>query len=83
MDLKTRYVVKGINKEQTIESKVNIFYNEATGKITKVEDKWDGQLPDSSFRDVSGSTPAVCVALHVFSLATYKTNFHYCGCFIT
>ena len=53
MDLKTRYVVKGIGKEQTISSKVNIFYDKDSGKITKVEDKWDGQLPDSSFANVS------------------------------
>ncbi|KAL9043920.1 MAG: hypothetical protein Q9214_002909 [Letrouitia sp. 1 TL-2023] len=53
MDLKTRYVVKVVGKEQIISSKVNIFYDKDTGKITKVEDKWDGQLPDSSFRNVS------------------------------
>ena len=53
MDLKTRYVVKGIGKEQTISSKINIFYDKDTGKITKLEDKWDGQLPDSSFQNVS------------------------------
>ncbi|KAL9103590.1 MAG: hypothetical protein Q9163_001392 [Psora crenata] len=35
MDLRTRYVVKGMHKEQTIDSKVNIFYDEATGKITR------------------------------------------------
>ena len=53
MDLKTRYVVKGIGKEQTIASKILIDYDSATGKITKVQDKWDGELPDSSFRNVS------------------------------
>ena len=53
MDLRTRYVLKGVGKEQTIDSKINIFYDKATGKITKVEDKWDGKLPDSSFKDVS------------------------------
>ena len=53
MDMRTRYVVKGINKEQVIDSKINIFYDKDTGKITKVQDKWDGQLPDSSFKDVS------------------------------
>ena len=53
MDLRTRYVIKGINKEQTIDSKVNIFYDDATGKITKVEDKWDGKLPESSIQNVS------------------------------
>lgn len=53
MDLRTRYVVKGIGKEQTIDSKINIFYDKASGKITKVEDKWDGKLPDSSIQNVS------------------------------
>lgn len=53
MDLKTRYVVKGIHKEQIINSKIHIFYDKASGKITKVEDKWDGKLPDSSFTNVS------------------------------
>lgn len=53
MDLRTRYVVKGIQKEQIIDSKVNIYYNKESGRITKVEDKWDGTLPDSSFKNVS------------------------------
>lgn len=53
MDLKTRYVVKGLGKEQIINSKVAIYYDNATGKITKCEDRWDGTLPDSSFKDVS------------------------------
>lgn len=53
MDLKTRYVLKGLGKETTIASRINIFYDKDTGKITKVEDKWDGQLPDSSFQNVS------------------------------
>ena len=53
MDLKTRYVVKGIGKEQIIDSKILIFYDKDTNKITKLQDKWDGKLPDSSFKDVS------------------------------
>lgn len=52
MDLRTRYVLKGIQKEQTIDSKINIFYDEDY-KIQKVEDKWDGKLPDSSIQNVS------------------------------
>lgn len=52
MDLKTRYVIKGIGKEQTIESKVNIFLD-STGKIAKVEDKWNGKLPESGLANVS------------------------------
>jgi hypothetical protein len=40
MDLKTRYVIKGINKEQTISSVVAVHLDEQ-GKIKKVEDKWN------------------------------------------
>lgn len=47
----TLYTVKGIGKETTINSKINIFTE--GGKITKVEDKWDGKLPDSSIANVS------------------------------
>lgn len=32
-------------------SKVNIFVED--GKITRVEDKWDGKLPDSAISNVS------------------------------
>lgn len=52
MDLKTRYVVKGLNKEQTISSVINIFTS-PDGKISKLEDKWDGKLPESSIQNVS------------------------------
>jgi hypothetical protein len=59
MDLKTRYVIAGIQKEQTIESKVTISYNESSGQITKVQDKWNGKLPDNAFADVSVSISIV------------------------
>lgn len=52
MNLKTRYVVKGLGTEQTIESVVKIFTN-SQGKIEKVEDKWGGKLPDNAFQNVS------------------------------
>lgn len=52
MDLKTRYVIKGIGKEQIISSKVQIFLDQQN-RIEKVEDKWDGNLPESMFADVS------------------------------
>lgn len=54
MDMKTRYVIKGIGKEQTISSVINIYLN-SQGKIEKVEDKWDGKLPDSAIANVSFS----------------------------
>jgi hypothetical protein len=52
MDLRTRYVIKGLGKEQLIQSEVAIHLD-AEGKIAKVEDKWDGNLPDSSIANVS------------------------------
>lgn len=52
MNLKTRYVVKGIGMEQTIASVIKI-YTDDQGKISKVEDKWDGKLPESSIANVS------------------------------
>jgi len=53
MKLSTRYTVKGVGIKQTIDSVVNIYTNEQGNKIVKVEDKWSGKLPDSSFIDVS------------------------------
>ncbi|KAF2130654.1 hypothetical protein P153DRAFT_375357 [Dothidotthia symphoricarpi CBS 119687] len=47
MDLRTRYIVKGINKEMTVQSVVNVHLD-GEGKISKVEDKWDGELPEGS-----------------------------------
>ncbi|MCJ1408088.1 hypothetical protein MMC19_002161 [Ptychographa xylographoides] len=61
MDLKTRYVVKGIGKEQTIASKIQIFYDKSTGKITQVQDKWDGNLPDSTFTNIFRQLNSVTV----------------------
>jgi hypothetical protein len=49
--MKTRYKVKGIGMEQTISSVVNIFHE--GGKITKVQDKWNGKLPDGAIANVS------------------------------
>ncbi|KAF2193451.1 hypothetical protein K469DRAFT_691028 [Zopfia rhizophila CBS 207.26] len=58
MDLKTRYVIKGIKKEQTIRSVVTIHTDEQ-GKIAKVEDKWDGNLPESSIANVGSVSQLV------------------------
>lgn len=52
MKMSTRYVVKGIGKEQTINSIIRIALDKQ-GKIEKVEDKWDGKLPESSIANVS------------------------------
>lgn len=52
MDMKTRYVIKGIGKEQIVSSLVAIHLD-GEGKIQKVEDKWDGKLPDGAIANVS------------------------------
>lgn len=52
MDLKTKYVIKGIGKEQVVSSVVAVHLDES-GKISKVEDKWDGKLPEGSIANVS------------------------------
>ncbi|KAJ8609936.1 hypothetical protein MRB53_038874 [Persea americana] len=58
MDMLTRYKIKAIGKEQEIKSKIEIFTE--GGKITKVVDKWDGNLPESSianaFRHLNAAT---------------------------
>ncbi|KAK4891697.1 hypothetical protein LTR27_009705 [Elasticomyces elasticus] len=51
MDLDTRYVVKGIGKEQKISSKIEIWME--GDKIVKVADKWDGSLPEGTIAQVS------------------------------
>ncbi|KAF8865629.1 hypothetical protein BDZ45DRAFT_711174 [Acephala macrosclerotiorum] len=53
MDLKTRYVVKGIGKEQTINSVIKIFTDESGERIKQVEDRWDGEIPDGAIAKVS------------------------------
>jgi hypothetical protein len=57
MDLKNRYVIKGINKEQTITSVVTIQTSADGAKIEKVQDKWDGALPDGAIQNVSSIFP--------------------------
>ncbi|KAN0116861.1 hypothetical protein V8E51_002838 [Hyaloscypha variabilis] len=53
MDLKTRYKVKGIGSEQVIESVVKIYTDEQGERITKVEDRWNGSIPEGAFAKVS------------------------------
>jgi len=51
MDMSTRYVVKGLGKEQKIDSVVEIHTE--GDKITKVADMWNGKLPDGAISNVS------------------------------
>jgi len=57
LELSNKYVVKGIKKEQVIDSIVRIFVG-SDGKIEKVEDKWNGKLPEGAFSEVSNFTSA-------------------------
>ncbi|KAK0628352.1 hypothetical protein B0T17DRAFT_588495 [Bombardia bombarda] len=61
LDLCNKYTLKGIKKEQEIASRVRIFVDEASGKIEKVEDKWDGKLPDGVFSEAFRKLNAVTV----------------------
>ncbi|EGP83720.1 unnamed protein product [Zymoseptoria tritici ST99CH_1A5] len=66
MDMTTRYVVKGINKEQTISSKVKVHLDAAGEKIVKVEDLWNGDMDkDSSFKNALRKVNANTVPLAV------------------
>jgi hypothetical protein len=53
MDLKTRYKVKGVGSEQVIESVVKIHTDEKGERITGVEDRWNGSIPEGAFAKVS------------------------------
>jgi len=53
MDLKTKYIVKGTGTEKVIDSVVDIYLDEHTGKISKLLDKWDGELNSGSVKHVS------------------------------
>lgn len=60
LDMKNKYTVKGIGKEQTVQSIVNI-HTSADGKIEKVEDKWDGELPEGAIAKAFRRLNAVSV----------------------
>jgi hypothetical protein len=76
LKLKTMYKVKAVGKEQTIDSSILIHTTGAgTGedeKITKVEDRWGGDVPpDGIFAKVSLSSPSRAV-FHGGALAPSK-----------
>lgn len=55
MELKTRYEIKGLGKEQTIESLVKI-HTAGEGenmRIKEVVDRWNNNLPEGPFAKVS------------------------------
>lgn len=53
MNLKTRHVIKGIGKQVTVRSVVNVFTTSDGQKMEKVEDRWDGQVVSVSITNVS------------------------------
>jgi len=63
LDLKTMYKVKGLGTEQTIASKVKIYHE--GDKITKVEDRWNDQLPESAFMKAMRNLNSVVVPAFV------------------
>ncbi|TID27922.1 hypothetical protein E2P81_ATG00679 [Venturia nashicola] len=65
MELKTRYVIKGINKEQTINSIIEIKTTADGSKIEYLADKWDGELPDSSIKNAFRRLNAVTVPMMI------------------
>jgi len=65
LDLKTLYKLKGLGTEQTIASKVKIHYDESSGKITKVEDRWNDELPDGAFKNALRNLNSVVVPAFV------------------
>ena len=50
IDMKTKYVVKGLGTEKIIQSKIKIWNED--GKITKVEDRWDDNIPEGAIAKV-------------------------------
>lgn len=54
-EMTNKYVVKGIKKEQVMNSVVAVHIA-ADGKIDRVEDRWNGKLPEGAVSDVSDSS---------------------------
>lgn len=54
-EMSNKYTVKGINKDQVMDSIIKIHLG-SDGKIEKVEDKWNGELPDGPVSSVSDSS---------------------------
>lgn len=63
MDLKTRYTLKGLGSQQTIDSKVKIFTEgeDVNMRVSRVEDRWDDNLPDSTFKNAMRNLNSVVV----------------------
>lgn len=63
IDLKNKYKLKGIGSEQTITSKVKI-HTEGEGddmRVKRVEDKWNGDLPEGAIATALRNLNSVAV----------------------
>lgn len=63
LQMKNKYTVKGLGSEQTIDSVIKIF-TEGEGanmRITKVEDRWNDNLPDGPFKNAMRNLNSVVV----------------------
>lgn len=54
--LHNRYTLPSINKPQDIHSVVRIWVDD-NGKIDRVEDRWDGELPEGALSEVCSGGP--------------------------
>ena len=55
LDLKMQYRVKGMPKDTEIQSEVKCWVD-GEGKIERVEDRWEGNLPEGAIAKVSFPT---------------------------
>jgi hypothetical protein len=51
LELSNKYTIKGIKKDQLMDSIVKIHVG-SDGKIDKVEDRWNGKLPEGPISEV-------------------------------
>ncbi|RDL42305.1 Uncharacterized protein BP5553_02284 [Venustampulla echinocandica] len=52
MDVKTRYKIKGIGKDQIIDSVVQIYTDDMGEGIVRVENRWNNELPHGAFSKI-------------------------------
>ncbi|KAK1758580.1 hypothetical protein QBC47DRAFT_375121 [Echria macrotheca] len=65
MELHNRYTIKALKKAHEIKSIVRIEINPETHKIMRVEDRWDGKLPDNTMAEAFRKLNAVTVPMVV------------------
>jgi hypothetical protein len=52
MDLRIKYVVRGVGVEQLVQSLVSVEVD-GEGRVSRVEDRWDGELKEGGIGEVS------------------------------